>query len=151
MKKFLSSLLVLSLLFALPALRADESPSPFTLPTEEPMAILALPDGSDASKVNLAVSKALAEEQWENLNWLGNITIATTVQSKITIKVFTVATSTEVKFYASYTSEKEVAEEKFRRLAQRQINFLEKTIAAKLNLVFKKAKGDSMVDQAVVE
>jgi hypothetical protein len=151
MQKVLSSLLFVSILLALPGLRAAETPTPFTLPGNDPIAILALPDGMDRSKVSVAVSKALVEEQWDNLNWQDNITIATTVQSKITIKVFAVSTSADVKFYVSNVSEKEVADEKFRRLAQRQIGYLEKTITAKLNLVFKKAKGDSVVDQAVLE
>jgi len=149
MKKVLPALLFLALLINLPVLRAEDAPSAFTLPDGDPMAILALPDGSEQSKVSIAVSKALVEEQWENLGWQYNITTATTVQSKITIKVFAVATAADVKFYANYTSEKEVPEEKFRRLAQRQIGYLERTIAAKLNLVFKKAKGDGIADQAV--
>lgn len=115
------------------------------------MAILAMPPGMDQGKVSVAVSKALVEEQWENLNWERNVTIATTVQSKITIKVYAVATAADVKFYANFTSEKEIQEEKFKRLAQRQIGYLEKAIATKLSLTFKKAKGDMLVDQAIPE
>lgn len=151
MKKLLPLLFLFSLTFALPGLRAQELSPAFTLPVGDPMAILALPDGMDKTKVSVAVSKALVEEQWENLGWERNITTATTVQSKITIKVYAVASSSDVKFYANFTSEKEVAEEKFKRLSLRQIGYLEKTIAAKLELKFKKAKSDSIIDQATVD
>lgn len=151
MKKLLPLLFFVSILSALPALRAQEFSPAFVLPAGDPIAILAMPAGMEQSKVSVAVSKALVEEQWENLGWERNITTATTVQSKITIKVYAVATAADVKFYANFTSEKEVPEEKFKRLAQRQIGYLEKTIAIKLNLSFKKAKGDSVVDQAVGE
>ncbi|MFT3869211.1 MAG: hypothetical protein QM715_12200 [Nibricoccus sp.] len=149
MKKLLPLLFLVSTLCALPVLRGQELSPAFTPPPGDPIAILAMPAGMDQSKVSVAVSKALVEEQWENLGWERNVTTATTVQSKITIKVYAVATAADVKFYANFTSDKEVPEDKFKRLAQRQIGYLEKTIATKLNLSFKKAKGDSMVDQAV--
>lgn len=150
MKKSLPLLLLFSVLAIIPRLHAQETSPAFVLPAGDPMAILALPDGLKQGDVSVAVSKALVEEQWENLGWERNITTATTVQSKITIKVYAVATAADVKFYANFTSEKEVPEEKFKRLAQRQIGYLEKTITTKLNLAFKKGKGDTLVDQAVV-
>lgn len=150
MKKLMPLLFFASIAFAVPALWAQEFSPAFVLPAGDPMAILALPDGMDQNKVAIAVSKALVEEQWENLGWERNITTAITTHSKITIKVYAVATAADVKFYANYTSEKEVTEEKFKRLALRQIGYLEKTLAAKLSLNFHKAKGDNLVDQAVV-
>ncbi len=133
----------------LPVVRAQDAASPFELPAGDPMAILSLPDGLDKGKVSVAVSKSLLEEQWENLGWENNITTATLEQSKLTLKVFAVTNPADVKFYANYKSEKEVANERFQKIATREITRLEKRLAANLNLEFKKAKGDSIVDQAV--
>lgn len=149
MKNFLPLLLCLSFVCMLPVVRAQDAASPFELPAGDPMAILSLPDGLDKGKVSVAVSKSLLEEQWENLGWENNITTATLEQSKLTLKVFAVTNPADVKFYANYKSEKEVANERFQKIATREITRLEKRLAANLNLEFKKAKGDSIVDQAV--
>ncbi|MFT3783869.1 MAG: hypothetical protein QM790_17805 [Nibricoccus sp.] len=144
----LASTLLFSLVFT--TAKAEES-SAFKLPAEEPLAILSLPAGLDQTNVGVAVSKALVEEQWENLSWERNVTTATSVQSHVSIKVFAVATASDVKFYATYTSEKNTPEEKCRKITLRQLGYLEKTIATKLNLAFRKSKGDSNIDQAVAE
>lgn len=136
--------IVLSLPF--PSLRAQEAPS--ILPTGEPLITLALPDGFDTRNVSIAVSKALVADTWENLGWEGPITTATIKQSNINIKVFALASATEVKFFAEYTPEKAIAEDKCRRVALNKVRELEKTIATQLNLSFRKAKGDETVDRA---
>lgn len=143
-------LLFALLLCGLFSLRA-QTPSPaFVLPQGEPVATLTLPEGLKAQEVSLAVSKALVAQEWENLGWEGNLTTATTVQSKITIKLYAQTTATEVKFFASFSSEKNVPEEKSRQIALRQLRPLEKSIAEALGLAFRKGKGETnVVDQAV--
>jgi len=99
--------------------------------------------------VSIAVSKALVEARWENLGWEGNVTTATTKKSRIIIKVFALAAASEVKFYASYSSDNNVTEEKFRQVAVRELRSLGRDVAEKLNLTYRKAKGDDTVDRAV--
>jgi hypothetical protein len=113
--------------------------------------MLALPDGLKASDVSLAVSKALVADGWENLGWEGSVTTATTKQGKVNIKVFAFAGSAEVKLYAEYTTENSMPEEKRRQVAIRALRTLEKVIAEKLGLAFRKAKGDETVDRAVAD
>jgi len=132
--------------FLLPGLRAEDSP--FTPPAGDPLAMMLLPDGLVASNVSVAISKALVEEEWENLGWEGNVTTATIRKSRVNIKVFVLAVATDVKLYAQYSSESNVSEEKCRQTAQRELKSLEKTIAEKLNLSFHKAKGDETADRA---
>jgi hypothetical protein len=135
-----------ALSFLLPSLRAEDTP--FTLPAGEPLAMMSLPDGLVASNVSVAISKALVEEEWENLGWEGNVTTATMRKSRVNIKVFALAGVTDVKLYAQYSSESNVPEDKCRQTAQRELKSLEKTIAGKLNLSFHKAKGDETADRA---
>jgi len=136
----------LILSFLIPCLRADDSP--FTLPAGEPMATLLLPEGLALGNVSIAISKALVEEEWENLGWEGNVTTAVSKHSRVNMKVFAVATATGVQLYAAFSSENNGADDKSRQVVLRQLRSLEKTIAAKLNLSFKKAKGEETVDRA---
>jgi len=135
--------------FSIPALSA-QSPS-FVPPAGSPLAMLVLPDGLKANDVSLAVSKALVVDEWENLGWEGSVTTATTKQSKINIKVFALAGAAEVKFFAEYTTENNIPEDKRRQVVLRALRSLEKVIAEKLGLAFHKAKGDETVDRAVGE
>jgi hypothetical protein len=132
--------------FLLPILQAEDSP--FTLPAGEPLAILALSDGLDVTNVGIAVSKALVEERWENLGWEGHLTTATIKKSRVNIKIFALASAAEVKLYAQYSSESNVAEEKCQQVALRELRSLEKMVAEKLKLTFRKAKGEETVDRA---
>lgn len=143
---FRIAIIVSMLSLCLPNLRAEESL--FALPVGEPLATLALPEGLKLGNVSIAVSKALVEARWENLGWEGNVTTATAKKSRITIKVFALAAATEVKFYASYTSDNNVSEEKFRQVAVRELRSLGRDVAEKLNLTYRKAKGDDTVDRA---
>jgi hypothetical protein len=54
-----------------------------------------------------------------------------------------------VKFFVEYTTENNVTEERRRQVALRALRSLEKLIAEKLGLAFRKAKGDDTVDRAV--
>ncbi len=123
--------------------------SPFALPAGEPLATLALPDGLNRGDVSIAVSKVLVAANWENLGWEGNVTTATTKKSRITLKVFVLSAASEVKFYATYTSENKVTEDKLRQMAVRELRALGRDIAEELNLTYRKAKGDGTVDRAV--
>jgi len=135
---------VLALLFS--SLRAADSP--FTPPAGDPLAGMVLPDGLAVSNVSLAISKALVEEEWENLGWEGNVTTATIKKSRVNIKVFALAGAANVKLYAQYSTESNLTEEKCRQIAQRELKSLEKVVAEKLNLSFHKAKGDETFDRA---
>lgn len=145
--KFCLLIAVFAFAFLLPNLRAEDSA--FALPTGEPLATLTLPEGQSMSAVSVAVSKALIQAEWENLGWEGNVTTATVKKSRIAIKVFAVAAASEIKLYATYTSESNIAEEKCRQIALRGLRSLEEVIAEKLNLLFRKGKGDTTVDRAV--
>lgn len=152
MKRFFRpTLLVASLSLLLFGLRAEDAPSPFTLPSSEPLTVLLLPNGLKQSDVSVAISKALVEEQWENLGWEGNVTTATSLQSRVNLKVFAIAGAADVKLYASYSSEKNIAEEKCRKIALRQLRYLERTIATTLKLNFRQAKGEDTVDKATTD
>jgi len=135
---------VFALLF--PSLRAEDSP--FTPPAGDPLAGMVLPDGLAVSNVSLAISKALVEEEWENLGWEGNVTTATIKKSRVNIKVFALAGAANVKLYAQYSTESNLSEDKCRQIAQRELKSLEKVVAEKLNLSFHKAKGDETFDRA---
>jgi len=145
------SLTITALVFAfsIPILSA-QTPS-FVLPAGSPLTMLALPDGLKANDVSLAVSKALVADEWENLGWEGSVTTATTKQGKVNIKVFALAGSTEVKLYAEYKTENNMPEDKRRQVAVRALRSLEKVIAEKLGLAFRKAKGDETVDRATAD
>lgn len=129
-----------------PLLQAEDAP--LTLPATEPLITLALPDGFDISKVSIAISKAFVAETWENLGWDGDITTATTRQSRIDIKVAAHASATAIKFYAETSTEKKITEEKRRQVALDKVRDLERAIATELALNFRKAKGDETIDQA---
>jgi len=131
----------------LPALKAED-PSPFTLPAGDPLAVLVLPEGLDVTNVGIAVSKALVGERWENLGWEGHLTTATIKKSRVNIKVFALASAADVKLYAQYSSESNLAEEKCQQVALRELRSLEKTVAEQLKLTFRKAKGEETVDRA---
>jgi hypothetical protein len=147
MSRLLTLLMIATAFFLThPSLRAEDTP--LSLPVGEPLATLALPDGFNSQKVSVAVSKALVADTWENLGWEGAITTATIKQSRINIKVFALASATDVKFFAEYTPEKSMAEEKCRQIALNKVRELEKTIATQLNLTFRKAKGDETIDRA---
>jgi len=132
--------------FILPSLRADDSP--FTPPAGDPLAILALPDGLVLSNISVAVSKALVSQDWENLGWDGNITTATIKKSHVNIKVFVLAGVSEVKLFAQYSPENNMAEEKCHQIALRELRSLEKIVAKKLSLSFHEARGEETVDRA---
>jgi hypothetical protein len=152
MKRFLRlTVLIASFSVLFFGLRAEDTPSPFTLPSSEPLTVLLLPNGLKQSDVSVAISKALLEEQWENLGWEGSITTATSLQSKVNLKVFVIAGASDVKLYASYSSEKNVPEDKCKKIALRQLRYLEKTISVALKLNFHQAKGDDTVDKATAD
>ena len=149
MSRFLNFAVVVAALFLTlpcPCLRAEDTP--LAIPAGEPLATLALPDGFDSGKVSIAVSKALVTETWENLGWEGNVTTATTKQSRINIKVFAISSASDIKFYAETSSENKATEEKCRQVALSKVRDLEKTIAIQLKLYFRKARGDETVDRA---
>jgi hypothetical protein len=147
MARFLNLWIVATALFlTFPGLRAEDAP--LVIPAGEPLATLVLPDGFDTGKISIAVSKALVTETWENLGWEGAVTTATTKQSRINIKVFALASASEIKFFAEYSPENKATEEKCRQVALSKVRELERTIATKLNLYFRKAKGDETVDRA---
>jgi hypothetical protein len=127
-------------------LRADGSS--FALPAGDPLTVLALPEGLELRNVSLAVSKALVAEGWENLGWEGNVTTATAKVSRVNIKVYALASASDIKLYALYSSESNMTEEKCRQASVRELRTLEKTIAGKLELTFRKAKGDDVADHA---
>lgn len=152
MKRFFHLTAFITLLsFPLFNLRAEDTASAFTLPSSEPLTVLLLPEGFKQSDVSVAISKALLEEQWENLGWESNITTATSLQSRVNLKVFAVTNASDVKLYVSYSSEKNVPDDKCKKVALRQLRFLERTIATKLKLIFRQAKGDETVDRATVD
>jgi len=130
----------------MPSLRAGDFPP--ALPAGDPLATLALPDGLGASNVSLAVSKALVEDEWENLGWEGSVTTATIKKSRVTIKVFALTGAAYVKLYAQYSSESRLSEDKCRQIALRELRSLEETISEKLGLSFHKAKGQDSIDRA---
>ena len=133
--------------FFIPSLAAQSEP--FVPPPGDPLAMLVLPDGLKANDVSIAVSKALMTDEWENLGWEGSVTTATIKLGKVNVKIFAIAASTEVKLYADYTADKNVPEEKRRQVTVRALRSLEKVIAEKLGLDFRKARGDETVDRAV--
>jgi hypothetical protein len=130
-------------------LRSAE-PTP-ALPAGDPVTTLTLPNGLQVKDVSVAVSKALVALEWENLGWDGDVTTATSKQSRVVVKVFALASAANVKFYATYTQDGSVSDEKCKQIALRQFRTLEKNVAEKLNLYFRKAKGDSTVDQATAD
>ena len=132
---------------SLPILRADSSA--FVLPPGDSLATLALPEGLKVGNVSIAISKALVANGWENLGWEGSVTIADIKKSRVNIKVFAVAAAAEVKLYATYSAENnKTTEERCRQVAVRELRGLEQTIAEKLELIFRKAKGEATVDRA---
>ena len=132
--------------FLLPSLRAADTP--FALPKAAPLATMIFSDGLALKDISIAVSKALVADGWENLGWEGNVTTATAKQSRISIKVFVLASAAEVKLYAEYTSDNNATEEKCRTVSLRALRSLEKAIAEALKLSFRKAKGEETVDRA---
>ena len=147
MFRFLNFAAIATALFlTLPSLRSEDTP--LTLPAGDPLATLVLPDGFDTGKISIAVSKALVAETWENLGWEGNITTATTKQSRINIKVFAISSASNIKFYAETSPENKATEEKCRQVALSKVRDLERTIATQLKLYFRKAKGEETVDRA---
>jgi len=133
-----------------PCLRAEDAPSPI-LPSGKPIVTLALSNGLKYNNISIAVSKALAAETWENLGWEDAVTTGTTKQSHVNIKIFVLASASDVKFYAKYTPETKITDEKCQQIVLGKIRELERIIADELNLNFRKAKGSEAVDQATTD
>lgn len=129
--------------------QAEEASPAFTLPAGDPLTTLVIPEGFTAQDISVAVSQALLAEKWKNLNWYRNITIATTEESRVDIKVFAVAGAADVKLYATMSSDRDLGDERLRKVTVRELHSLEKMIAKKLKLVFREARGDEKVDSAV--
>lgn len=146
-RNILLALTTVMLSLAFPALRAQDAPT-YKLPNTEPLVTLALPDGFKYGDVSVAVSKALLAETWENLGWEGPVTTASTKQSRVNIKVFALASATDVKFYTEYAAESKITPEKCRQIVLGKVRDLERAIADALKLDFRKAKGAGTVDQA---
>jgi hypothetical protein len=128
---------------------ADNGQEGVALPPGDPLAVMMFPDGTGQQKISVAVSQALVAEEWQNLNWDHNVTIATTEQSRVQLKLYAVSGATDVKFHVVMSSEKNIAEDRMRKVALKQVRSLERTIAEKLKMDFKQAKGDSNVDTAL--
>lgn len=151
MKNAFCSLLVgVCLLLSVSSVKADDPSPAFAPPTKDPAVVLLLPDGTGKDKISVAVSQALLAEGWGKLGWENNITTAITEASRVDIKVYAVASPIDVKFYVKTSSEKNVAEDRMKKVAVKELRSLEKTIAEKLKLEFHPAKNGT-TDSATAE
>ena len=139
-----------SLILSALGAKADDPSPAFVLPSKDPMLVLMLPDGTGQQKISIAVSQALLAEEWENLNWDHNVTIATTEDSRIKIKVFAVAGDTDVKLFAALSTEKNIPDDRMKKVAIKALRSLEKAIAVKLKLDFRPDKNGT-TDSAIVK